>query len=141
MYPFAQQRLGPKKHWEGECLTRALVVWSIRGSFRVLASEALEKSPGNTRFALRLFRTGVSGIYMAGSTIPLPPKKLRFSLTSVSGLLDIRKDAIDRKVSTCFLVCKGLSIDDVWEGVEGHRNSRRYDRELVLKPAVSLKKS
>ena len=48
--------------------------------------------------------------HMAGSTIPLPPKKLRFSLTNVSGLLDIRKDAVDRKVSTMFS-CVQRSID------------------------------
>ena len=28
-------------------------------------------------------------------------------------LLDTRKDTIETKVSICFLVCKGLSIDDV----------------------------
>ena len=53
------------------------------------------------------------------------------SLTNVSWLLDTRKDAIEKKVSMYFLVCKGLSIDDVGEGVEGHGAPycRSYDRE------------
>ena len=54
----------------------------------------------------------------------------------------MRKDTIKNKVSTHFLVCKGLSIDDVGEGVEGHRISGdTTGRALVLKPAISLKKS
>ena len=48
-----------------------------------------------------------------GSTIAPPPQNQRFSLTNVSGLLDTRKDTLETKVSTYFLVCKGLSIDDV----------------------------
>ena len=42
-----------------------------------------------------------------------PPKNQRFSITNVSWLLDTRKDAIESKVSIYFLVCKGLSVDDV----------------------------
>ena len=43
-----------------------------------------------------------------------PPQKLRFSLTNVSWLLDTRKDTIIASIlSIYFLVCKGLSIDDV----------------------------
>ena len=57
----------------------------------------------------------------------------------VSWLLDTGKDIIENKVSICFLVCKGLSIDDVGGGVERTPYFRRHDRELVLKPAVSLK--
>ena len=34
---------------------------------------------------------------------------------------EARKDTVGRNVPTYFLVCKGLSIDDVGEGVEGHR--------------------
>ena len=41
-----------------------------------------------------------------------------------------------------FLVCKGLSIDDVGDGVEGHRISGDTTwMEPVSKPAISLKKS
>ena len=56
-------------------------------------------------------------------------------------LLDTRKDAIENKASIYFLVCKGVSIDDVREGVEGHSTSGRYDPKLVLKPAILFKKS
>ena len=42
-----------------------------------------------------------------------PPKTQRFSSTGISWLLDTRKDTINRKVSIYFLVCQGLSIDDV----------------------------
>ena len=64
-----------------------------------------------------------------------PPENQRFSLTNVSssGLLDARKDTIEKKVSIYFLVCEGLSIDDV--GVS---------RDTVfqeIRPAISLKKS
>ena len=38
-----------------------------------------------------------------------------------------------------FLVCKGLSIDDV--GVSRDTVFQEIRRELVLKPAISLKKS
>ena len=39
-------------------------------------------------------------------------------------------------------MCKGLSVDDVGEGVEGHRVSGdAAGRALVLKPAISFKKS
>ena len=38
-------------------------------------------------------------------------------------LLDTRKDTTEQKVSVYSLVCKGLSIDDVGEGVEGHGTS------------------
>ena len=47
----------------------------------------------------------------------------RFYLTNVSWLLDIWKDTIENEVSIYFLECKGLSIDDFGEGVEGHRIS------------------
>ena len=50
-------------------------------------------------------------------TIAPPPKTGGFlSRTLHSWLLDTRKDTNKNKVSTyslCFLVCKGLSIDDV----------------------------
>ena len=36
-----------------------------------------------------------------------------FLFTNVSWLLGTRKDTIDNKISLYFLVCKGLSIDDV----------------------------
>ena len=42
-----------------------------------------------------------------------PQKNQRCSRTNVSWPLDTRKDAIENEVSTCFLACKGLSIDDV----------------------------
>ena len=42
-----------------------------------------------------------------------PPQNQRFPLANVSWLLDTRKDKIENKVSTYFLVCKGLSIDGV----------------------------
>ena len=52
--------------------------------------------------------------YFRRLILQYPPKKnQRFSSTNVSGLLDTRKDTVERKISTCFLVCKGLSIDDV----------------------------
>ena len=53
---------------------------------------------------------------MTHSTIP-PSQNQRLSLTKGSWLLDRRKDTTERKVSIHFLVCKGLSIDDV--GVSG----------------------
>ena len=56
------------------------------------------------------------------STMVALPQDQRFSL-NVSWLLDTRKDIIEDKVSIYFLECKGLSIDDVGEGVEGHRIS------------------
>ena len=62
----------------------------------------------------------------------LPPKPAIFSVANVSWLLDTRKDTIEKKVSVYFPECKGLSIDDVGEGVvvEGHTPyCRRYDRE------------
>ena len=46
------------------------------------------------------------------STIAPRPNQ-RFSLTNVSWLLDTKKEIIENKVSIYFLVCKGLSIDDV----------------------------
>ena len=46
------------------------------------------------------------------ATIAYPPNQ-RFLLTKVSRLLDTRQDTLDGKVPTCFLVCKGLSIDGV----------------------------
>ena len=49
---------------------------------------------------------------LTDSTIA-PPKANDFSFTNVLWLLDTRKDTIENKVSICFLVCKGLSIDDV----------------------------
>ena len=42
-----------------------------------------------------------------------PPLNQRRSLTNVSWLLDKREDPIESKVSTYFLVCKGLSIDSL----------------------------
>ena len=53
-----------------------------------------------------------------------PLKNQRFSFTNVSDeswLLDTRKGTIEIKVSISFLVCKGLSVDYVGEGVEGRR--------------------
>ena len=50
---------------------------------------------------------------MTDSTIVLPQNQ-RFPLTNVSWLLDKRKGTIEKKsVHTIFLVCKGLTIDDV----------------------------
>ena len=40
-----------------------------------------------------------------------------------------------------FLVCKGLSNDDVGVGGKGHRISGDTAEELVSKPAISLKKN
>ena len=42
-----------------------------------------------------------------------PPSNQRWSLTNDSWLLDKRTDTTENGVSTYFLVCKGLSIDDV----------------------------
>ena len=55
------------------------------------------------------------------ATIAPPPQRQRFSLTNVSWLVDARKDAIEKTLSIYFLVCKDLTINDVGEGVEGHR--------------------
>ena len=49
---------------------------------------------------------------MTDSTIA-PPLNQRWSLTNDSWLLDTRTDTTEIGVSTYFLVCKGLSIDDV----------------------------
>ena len=70
------------------------------------------------------------------STIAPPPNQL-FSSTNVSWLLDTRKEL---KTKHPYIFCaKGLSIDDV--GVtKGTPYFRRYGRELVLKPAISLNK-
>ena len=42
-----------------------------------------------------------------------PPQSQRSSLTNVSWLLGTRKATIEKKGSVYFLVCKGLSIDDI----------------------------
>ena len=79
---------------------------------------------------------------MTDSTIAPPPNQ-RFSLKSnfLSWLLDTRKDAIDKKkVSIHFLVCRDLSIDDVKVSRDTVFQEMR-PVELVLKPAISLKKS
>ena len=47
-------------------------------------------------------------------SIVAPPRNQRFSSTSVSRLLDTRKDTTEKKkVSMYFPVCKGQSVDDV----------------------------
>ena len=56
------------------------------------------------------------------STIDLPQNH-RSTLTDVSWLLDTTKDTLEKNISIHFLVCERLSIDDVGEGVEGHRIS------------------
>ena len=50
------------------------------------------------------------------TTAPPPPENQGFSSANGSWLLDTRKDTIivkKKSTHTCFLVCKGLSIDDV----------------------------
>ena len=74
-----------------------------------------------------------------------PPKTsdfLQFN-ENVSGLLDTRKDttSIDRKVSTYFFLCAKAYRSTMTSGCRGTPYTRRHDRELVLKPAVLLKKS
>ena len=49
---------------------------------------------------------------LTGSTVAPPPNQ-RFSLTNVSWLLGGTKSANKKKVSTYFLLCKGLSNKDV----------------------------
>ena len=56
----------------------------------------------------------------------------------VPWLLNTRKDDTETTTSKYFLVSKGLSNDDVGGG-KGHRIFRGYGRELVSKPAISLK--
>ena len=53
-----------------------------------------------------------ASILRTDSTIA-PPEYQRFSLSNVSWLLDTRKDTIEKQVSTYFVVCKGLTIDNV----------------------------
>ena len=58
------------------------------------------------------------GIFLSGSSsfdlfYDSPPLNQRRSLTNVSWLLDKREDPIESNVSTYFLVCKGLSNNDV----------------------------
>ena len=52
---------------------------------------------------------------MTDSTIAPPPKPAIFFNEKVSWLLDTRKGTIiiAKKVSTYFLVCKGLTIGDI----------------------------
>ena len=52
-------------------------------------------------------------IYKAIRKITQDTTSQRFSLTNVSWLLNTRNDTIENKASMYFLVCKGLSIDDV----------------------------
>ena len=68
------------------------------------------------------------------------PQNQRFSWTNVSWLLDTRKGIIENKVSMLFLVCK-RPIDRWRRGCHGTAYFRKYDRELVLKPSISLKES
>ena len=73
-------------------------------------------------------------------------KEVIFLNERVSWLLDTRKDTIkigkkNKNISIDFPVCKGLSIDEV--GCQGTDTALQEIRpvELVLKPAVLLKKS
>ena len=79
-----------------------------------------------------LFSEGIGlrrRIYRTDSTIAPPPnKKKRFSLTTVSRLLDTRKDDIYMQkkyiFTYTFFVCEGLSNDGVGVARGGHRISR-----------------
>ena len=66
---------------------------------------------------------------------PPPQKKKRdFLSRAFHGCSTEGRDTVQNQVSTYFLVCKGLSIDDVGEGVVWCRGTpycRRYDREGV----------
>ena len=74
------------------------------------------------------------------TTIAHPPRNQRFSSTSVSWLLDTRKGTIENGNIHIFS-CAQRPIDRWRRG--GCRGTppylRRYDRELVLKPTISLK--
>ena len=68
-----------------------------------------------------------------------PPPKTAISLTNVSWLLDTSKDA-RKKTSPCISL---FAKDDrtMASGWQGASYFRRYGRELVSKPAISLKKN
>ena len=68
---------------------------------------------------------------------PAPNK--RYSLTSVSRLLNTRKDTLEKNYLYTIL-CANVRRSTA-SGCRGTPYFRRYHRELVLKPAISLKKS
>ena len=73
---------------------------------------------------------------------PPPKKKRRYSLTNVSWLVDRHEERCCEKKHphkiSCF--CKGLS-NAMTSGRQGSPYFRRHGRELVSKPAISVKKS
>ena len=80
------------------------------------------------------------GSYRLILTTIAPPETNDFLVTNVSWLLDTRKGTIENK-SIRISSCVQRSNDERRRGVEGHPPCfRRYDRELVLKPAISSKK-
>ena len=87
-----------------------------------------------------IFITGYEAVArVTDSAIGPPPQNQRFSLSNVSWLLD--KDKIENKVSTYFPFLCANGYRSMASGCRGTPCFGRYDRELVLKPAISLKKS
>ena len=68
-----------------------------------------------------------------------PPSKQRFAVTNVSWLLDTKEVAIKSRSLYIFLFARDYrSMTSWWQGAS---QFRRYGRELVSKPVISLKKS
>ena len=69
-----------------------------------------------------------------------PPENRRFSSTNVSSswLIDTRKDAMKKTSSNISWFAE--DYQRMTAGWQGASYNRKYDRELILKPAISLKK-
>ena len=92
--------------------------------------------PGAVPRAPTSFRAAISSINshsvychsnmstMIDSTIAPPQNQRFFFKERFMAARHKERYTIENKVSVYFLVCEGLSIDDVGEGVEGHRISR-----------------
>ena len=78
---------------------------------------------------------------LTDSTIA-PSQNQRFSFANVSSsrLLDTRKDTIENKGSIYFLVLQRKTYRSMASGCPGTPCFRRYDRELVSKSTISVKK-
>ena len=78
------------------------------------------------------------GEQVTDSTVAPPPPNQRFSSTIFSWLLHTRNDAMKKMFSCISLVAKDYR--SMTSGRQGAPYFRIYGRELVSKPAISLKK-
>ena len=100
--------------------TRGLVFHGLRASSARVA----------TCCAIFAFTVCVTPEWFYDSPPPKPAFFCFLFLTNVSWLLDTRKDTIENKVCIYVIVCEGLSIDAVGEGVEGCRETHTVFQEI-----------